>query len=1233
MLDVRCESCQAPYQVDERRVPATGLRMRCPKCGHSFVVQRPAASAAKLPVRSPSPTGTVTPALGTGAELKRPELRKRPKLRSIPDAEPSLPARPPASVPAGMRPTMPELPAVVIERAAAARSVPNPPITRKRLPDPDDSAPDLPAVPPRGPSKPTPIASKAPAFGELDWGLDDDGDLPAPTATAGAPSLGDFLGDDLLPERSTPDLPQRSADLPQRSAGLPQRAADLPQRGAELPQRADALPQRGAELPQRADALPVRTSDLPLSLDSLPVLSDPLPLVADVLPVKSEPPFPADLWPPESGAAKGHGFEDPLGFGELELPPLPAGDTPPPPPISAPPFSLPNPGAASEPPPLSLGRPGEFGELDLGPLDAPVAGGGISPAATANDALPPPPPLDLPLPGTTGSFPTQSQFIGNVGTGSERPDDPKARKARLRNGLAMVGVALLLVGGGALELTELGAFGRHRIADAINASSYTSQVQARLAGFQNVAKSDLYAGTTAESQRVRAAADASPRAWDLASLAAYTESMCNLRFGSDPARAARAQTLLSRAAAHGPSSLRTLAEIASKASKATAASLRGQLASGFGGGLELEAALLDGELALLAGDDAGAATTFERARGLGGGARAEYGVARARAGTPQAKPAIDAILAAVPEHAEARTLLARSQVEAGDQSAALASLGQITTASASPRAMAEALALKGELLLDGGKTAEARAAFDEAFRLDPSSEVALLGQGESFFQAGRFTEALARFEGAMKLPNASSAAILGVARTKLRLEATADAEALLTAAQKAHEKDPDIAYWLGEAKRSLGKNDDALVLFETAQKLYPKTSPSAFLPYAAEAKILGQRGDEQKALAVLDEAKKALPASVALDRAFGDLAAAGGRYDVAIGHYRSAVERAPADWSARLELAQLLRKSAKYDDAARELATIANADKDYPGLTLERGILLEQTGKLEEALAEFKTALATAPDDLDRVLRVGGAYLAVGRVDDAMPLLERVQKARPDSAEAQHYLGRAKLQRGGPFAGDALRLLKRAAELAPNNASFHVYVAWAANEASPPQVQIAREEAERALAIDKQEADAYWQRGVAFLKEGAFVSALDDLKKAVQLKPERAEAHAALAECYEGQSQFGLAVVEWKNAIAKNPKPAYWRYRYGRLVAERGGHTESVAHLEYAVTEGEKASVRPGWLTQALYQEAQVLRRVGRTKDALAAFRNYVASAPASAPDRRDAEAAIAALSGAHAPE
>jgi predicted Zn finger-like uncharacterized protein len=43
---VACERCETRFQLDDARVPANGIRVRCSRCKHAFVVQRPDASAA-----------------------------------------------------------------------------------------------------------------------------------------------------------------------------------------------------------------------------------------------------------------------------------------------------------------------------------------------------------------------------------------------------------------------------------------------------------------------------------------------------------------------------------------------------------------------------------------------------------------------------------------------------------------------------------------------------------------------------------------------------------------------------------------------------------------------------------------------------------------------------------------------------------------------------------------------------------------------------------------------------------------------------------------------------------------------------------------------------------------------------------------------------------------------------------------------------------------------------------
>ncbi|HEY4156536.1 MAG TPA: zinc-ribbon domain-containing protein, partial [Polyangiaceae bacterium] len=84
MFKVECPGCKAPYQVDERRVPSSGLKMRCPKCGTSFKVEAPS---------DPHRTGP-SPALGGTAESTVPPMAFGAQTAPAAAAAPAAPPRP-----------------------------------------------------------------------------------------------------------------------------------------------------------------------------------------------------------------------------------------------------------------------------------------------------------------------------------------------------------------------------------------------------------------------------------------------------------------------------------------------------------------------------------------------------------------------------------------------------------------------------------------------------------------------------------------------------------------------------------------------------------------------------------------------------------------------------------------------------------------------------------------------------------------------------------------------------------------------------------------------------------------------------------------------------------------------------------------------------------------------------------------------------------------------------------
>src|SRR5579883_295092 len=146
MLQVECESCRAPYQIDERRVPPAGLKMRCPKCGHSFTVR---AAGSVAPAAAPSPPQASARALPSDFPAALGSLD-----------EPDLPVVS-AELPAAKAPPLPPRPA---PRAASA------PVGAAGAPVP---APAARAKPPPPPRRAPPAQVDSADFGELNL------DLPA----------------------------------------------------------------------------------------------------------------------------------------------------------------------------------------------------------------------------------------------------------------------------------------------------------------------------------------------------------------------------------------------------------------------------------------------------------------------------------------------------------------------------------------------------------------------------------------------------------------------------------------------------------------------------------------------------------------------------------------------------------------------------------------------------------------------------------------------------------------------------------------------------------------------------------------------------------------------------------------------------------------------------------------------------------------------------------------------
>jgi tetratricopeptide (TPR) repeat protein len=1087
---------------------------------------------------------------------------------------------------------------------------------------------------------------------------------------------------DLPAARRGPDF----GDLPVVSAGLPSIAASLPSVAASLPTVAASLPAVASSLPVVAAGLPVPAASLPMNAASLPVVQPSLPSVSTggarsfgeiELPGLSDlPPAAPRVPPPSRGPALPS--NDSFGFGEIDLPRESPESVPPP---SIPPLfqqSLPGQPASPLPPP---GGSADFGDLELNevparissrPPGAPPApvhrdsgaegggagfgevdlgGGDAEPAGIGLDAQPSSYAQEAPLGADVRAAATAQVSIHPPG---ERGLPVRRRSAAKWAFVSALAVALL--GGAALQLTPYGAYGYLYIGDIVHAADYQRATGSAITAAGKGFATDTCDAARAAADSVYAAHAATPRAKALQAYAAFVEYEAALRFGADPARTARAKQLLAELQPAQGVKYLDVALAAQAASGGgldrSRAAIEAAARRDPGDPIQLELALLRGNLELSARDDKAALAAFKHALELSSGPRApvptaqdarlHFGLARAYDGLGDgvnAKKEIDATLSASPQHPGALTLRARRKSATVDPTLALRDLATVidgpARATASSLELSQAYAAKAWVELEHGAPSEARESFAQAVKLDQRNVEALNGEGRLLMNEGRYAEAMARFDTALGLDPNSPEAIANDAEAKIGLERLADAKQQLVAAREKYPKSLPVLLLLAKAEEHLGNKDAAEAVLRTALACVDPTRTDALLPYVAMSELMSERGHLSDARDMLDEARKSLPPSATLERAFGDISELQGDYDAAVLHYRAALVKDPRDVTAHFKLGVALRRMRKFDEAVAELDKVAAFDRDYPGLSLERGLLFEEAGDVQKAIDQFKGALSKAPDDPDLQLRVGSAYVAIGRSDEAMPMLKKVLDQRPSSAEAHHYMGRALMLQGGAMLADALRNLKRAVELDPNKAEYHVYVAWAADEATPAQLELASDEVDKALALDKLNAEAYWLRGSVRRMEGQLDDAIKDEKHALELRPARYEAHATLAECYDQKNEPAAAAAEWTKAIAGDsgaPAPdgtvphPYWRYMYGKLLMDRASSGEALGVLVPAVKTAEKMDPRPAWLAPLEFLSAEALRRAGRRAEATEHYKRFLESAPLNSPDRADAQKALSQL-------
>ena len=234
-------------------------------------------------------------------------------------------------------------------------------------------------------------------------------------------------------------------------------------------------------------------------------------------------------------------------------------------------------------------------------------------------------------------------------------------------------------------------------------------------------------------------------------------------------------------------------------------------------------------------------------------------------------------------------------------------------------------------------------------------------------------------------------------------------------------------------------------------------------------------------------------------------------------------------------------------------------------------------------------------------------HFQADRPNEAAAACRAVLDTKPNFTPALHLLGTIRLKQGA--AGDAVKLLERAARGEPHNAEILNTLGSALAEAGDTEAAIRAYE--RALREKPQYAQALYNLGNALRRAGRSGAAIAQYRKAVALQPGYAQAVNNLGIALNtagielaGQDRGEEALRAFQEALALKPDDAEIEINLGNAHAALHQPAQAVACYESALARSPDDADAHANLGHAL-------RQLGRNDAAVAAYDRAMALDPA----------------------
>jgi tetratricopeptide (TPR) repeat protein len=298
-----------------------------------------------------------------------------------------------------------------------------------------------------------------------------------------------------------------------------------------------------------------------------------------------------------------------------------------------------------------------------------------------------------------------------------------------------------------------------------------------------------------------------------------------------------------------------------------------------------------------------------------------------------------------------------------------------------------------------GDLAGAARNYEQILRIAPTLAAAYNNLGSVYFRQREYDKAVAVLGKGLKIDPAmtSAAALLGM--SLYETGKYAEARPWLEQAFNANRSDANIELFLVNDLTRLGEFEPAAFHL---QRLTNRKPTDEHLWYLL-AKVYLQLGRD--ALARMNAIN---PDSVWAHQISGEIMEGMKNYEGAIVEYKKAVEIAPRQPGTHYKLGDVYWSLSQWNNAMEQFqAELSNDPKNCMAQWKIGDVLLQQNVKPEEALRDVEKALAMCPGLTEARVDRGKLLLQLHRNDEALADLQAAAKATPDDAAVHFLLARA----------------------------------------------------------------------------------------------------------------------------------------------------------------------------------------------------------------------------------